>query len=40
LEKENVELKARIAKMESGKTDLEERMVNIEKIIKELKESL
>jgi hypothetical protein len=38
LEKENVELKARIAKMESGKTDLEERMVNIEKIIKELKQ--
>ena len=40
LERENVELKARITKMESEKLDLEGRMVNIEKMVKELKESL
>jgi len=40
LEKENIELKVRIAKMESEKLNLEGRMVNIEKIVKEMKESL
>jgi integrase len=40
LEKENIELKGRIAKMESERTDLEGRMLNIEKIVKEMKESL
>ena len=40
LEKENAVLKERIAKMESERNGLEGRMVNIEKIVKELKESL
>jgi len=40
LERENVELKERIAKMESERNGLEGRMVNIEKIVKELRETL
>jgi integrase len=40
LELEKEQFKARITKMELEKSGLEERMINIEKIVKELKQSL